>query len=286
MKKLFISFFLLLFIINATAQDRVVKGTVICPEDGLPVVGASVTIKGTNIEAMTDADGRFTLTGVPGNAQRLQVRSMGMETRSAQIKPEEMIIKLHKGEKAFSPFVQAGVVLSTMSGSKDDHSEHGTLIPGFTAGVGFSYSITPNFSLTPSINIVRKGAKWEGAGYDKFKLDIKPIYLTLPVLGELKFWTGNTSRLLINFGPYIAYGIGGKYEIEDISENPFKKNDGESALLKRFDAGLQYGVGWQKKHFHLSFNCAVGFVNILDNEIFEDYKMNNVTMDLSVGYRF
>ncbi len=54
---------LLLFGFAATfAQDIPIKGTVTSGEDGSPVPGAYVLIKGTNNGAATDADGNFTLT--------------------------------------------------------------------------------------------------------------------------------------------------------------------------------------------------------------------------------
>ena len=49
-----------------TAQTLKVTGVVIFEEDNQPIVGASVLIKGTNQGAVTDLDGKFTLTNVPG----------------------------------------------------------------------------------------------------------------------------------------------------------------------------------------------------------------------------
>ena len=45
----------------AMAQNRV-SGTVTNSEDGLPIIGASVTVVGTNIGTITDSEGRFVLT--------------------------------------------------------------------------------------------------------------------------------------------------------------------------------------------------------------------------------
>ena len=45
----------------ALAQTTV-KGTVVSEDDGMPVVGASVQIIGTNQGAVTDADGNFSFT--------------------------------------------------------------------------------------------------------------------------------------------------------------------------------------------------------------------------------
>ena len=58
-----------------------VKGTVVSAEDGLPVIGASVHVAGTNIGAQTNIDGNFELIKVPGDAM-VQISYVGMETVS------------------------------------------------------------------------------------------------------------------------------------------------------------------------------------------------------------
>ena len=51
-----------LFIINNSAlSKRILEGRVIGRDDGLPAVGASVTVPGTNTSAVTDVNGRFTI---------------------------------------------------------------------------------------------------------------------------------------------------------------------------------------------------------------------------------
>lgn len=55
------------------AQISKVTGNVTSEEDGLPVVGASVLVKGTTIGTVTDIDGNFTLTNVPSSAGTLSI---------------------------------------------------------------------------------------------------------------------------------------------------------------------------------------------------------------------
>ena len=62
------------------AQISKVTGTVISEEDGLPVVGASVLVKGTTTGTVTDMDGKFTLTNVPSSAKTLMISFIGMKT--------------------------------------------------------------------------------------------------------------------------------------------------------------------------------------------------------------
>ena len=49
------------------AQVSKVTGNVTSDEDGLPVVGASVLVKGTTVGTVTDIDGNFTLSKFGGN---------------------------------------------------------------------------------------------------------------------------------------------------------------------------------------------------------------------------
>jgi hypothetical protein len=56
-----------------TAQNRRVTGVVVSDEDGQPVVGASVLVKGTTVGTVTDYDGKFVLGSVPADAKALVV---------------------------------------------------------------------------------------------------------------------------------------------------------------------------------------------------------------------
>ncbi|MET3114307.1 TonB-linked SusC/RagA family outer membrane protein [Pedobacter sp. CG_S7] len=63
MKKNLLLFFLsiLLFSLPVLAQEKVIKGKVTSAEDGLPLPGVTVKIKGTNTGVMTSNDGDYTL---------------------------------------------------------------------------------------------------------------------------------------------------------------------------------------------------------------------------------
>jgi TonB-dependent SusC/RagA subfamily outer membrane receptor len=50
---------------NVHAQERVISGKVISSEDGLPLPGVNVVIKGTTAGTVTDADGNYRLSGAP-----------------------------------------------------------------------------------------------------------------------------------------------------------------------------------------------------------------------------
>ncbi len=87
MKKLtFLFLCLVLGIGLATAQTKEVSGTVISAEDAMPVIGASVVVKGTTTGTVTDYDGKFSLN-VPTSAKTLVISYIGMESQEVAIVP-------------------------------------------------------------------------------------------------------------------------------------------------------------------------------------------------------
>ena len=75
-----------------TAQTQTITGVVISEEDGQPVIGASVLVKGTQLGTITGVDGDFTLPNVPSSAKTLRVSYIGMQTQEVGIKPNVKII--------------------------------------------------------------------------------------------------------------------------------------------------------------------------------------------------
>ena len=74
------------------AQISKVTGNVTSEEDGLPVVGASVLVKGTTVGTVTDIDGNFTLTNVPSSAGTLVISFIGMQSQEVKIKPNVNVV--------------------------------------------------------------------------------------------------------------------------------------------------------------------------------------------------
>jgi TonB-linked SusC/RagA family outer membrane protein len=92
MKKLLL-LVLCLFIICVTqvyAQTITVNGTVRGKDDGLPVPGASVTVKGTKIGTVTDTNGQFHLGKVPADAT-LIFSFLGYNTQEVAVANKNVI---------------------------------------------------------------------------------------------------------------------------------------------------------------------------------------------------
>ena len=65
----------------AWSQGVTVKGVVTSEEDGLPIVGASVLVKGTTQGTITDVDGNFMISGVKADSKTLIVSFVGMKSK-------------------------------------------------------------------------------------------------------------------------------------------------------------------------------------------------------------
>lgn len=150
---------------------------------------------------------------------------------------------------------------------------------GYTVGVGLDYQFTDMWYLQSGLNITGKGAK---AG----DLKIKTHYLEIPVLAAAKFDVSDNMKFVVNAGPYLAFGMGGKLEEGDTSMKVFSKEDGmEEALMKRFDLGLQYGVGLELSDKYLiNLTGQYGFIDPFKGDGGES--SHNIAFMIGVGYRF
>ena len=81
MEKRLMMFLVGLFLSLGTALAQTeISGTVVSSEDGLPVVGASILVAGTQMGTVTDIDGKFHLI-VPAGKNQLRVQYVGLKTQ-------------------------------------------------------------------------------------------------------------------------------------------------------------------------------------------------------------
>lgn len=75
-------------VIQGAAQVTTVRGIVTTEEDGEPVIGASVIVKGTSLGTVTDVNGRFELSGLPPSATRLLISYISLIAKEVAIAPQ------------------------------------------------------------------------------------------------------------------------------------------------------------------------------------------------------
>ncbi len=91
MKKMgIIALFLFLGVGIALAQTQVVKGSVV-DESGEPIIGATVSVKGTTTGTITDVDGKFQIA-VANNVTTLTFSYVGHTTADVKISPNMRVV--------------------------------------------------------------------------------------------------------------------------------------------------------------------------------------------------
>ena len=67
------------------AQSKSISGKVLSTDDGQPIIGATVMVKGTTVGTITNADGEFKIS-LQGNAKNLLISYVGMKTVDVEAK--------------------------------------------------------------------------------------------------------------------------------------------------------------------------------------------------------
>lgn len=191
--------------------------------------------------------------------------------------------------------IRAGVNLQNLNGKEADGDKlENKLVPRFNVGVNAEIPVATDFYLQPGLLFATKGTKSEGglSGDDKLTLS----YIELPVNFIYKPTLG-AGKLLLGFGPYVAYGIGGKVKSDVGGDIDVKfKGDVEAgddpakAYFKPFDAGANLLFGYElSNRLSAQLNAQLGLVNILPDYAGaqdSDARAANTGFGISLGYRF
>lgn len=105
--------FILMVSLNVGAQDKKITGKVSDLKSGMPLVGASVVIKGTSLGTSTSADGTFSIN-VPATAKTIVVSSSNYETVEQAIGQRSTFdVKLILTETSLNEVVVVGYTRTT-----------------------------------------------------------------------------------------------------------------------------------------------------------------------------
>ena len=147
------------------AQNLKVTGVVISEEDGQPVIGASVLVKGTQVGAITDVDGKFHFPNVPSSAKVLVVSYIGMQTEEVTVKPNvkiilksntellEEVMVVAYGTAKKSAFTGSATVVDSKEIAKIQSSNVANALTGKVAGVQLNTASGQPGTTTPSIRV-------------------------------------------------------------------------------------------------------------------------------------
>lgn len=200
--------FLYLGIGIGLAQTRSVKGTVISEEDEMPIIGASILVKGTSQGTITDFDGRFELS-VPSDAKVLVVSYVGMETQEIAVLPVVKVV-MRSSSKALDEVVVVAYGTAKKS-----------VFTGSAASVDNSKILSPSASFDKSLQGQVAGlqvmsssgqpgstSSFRIRGSGSLNASNEPLYVVdgVPISANIKYSkladdTDNTSSILATLNP-------------------------------------------------------------------------------------
>ena len=127
--------------------------------------------------------------------------------------------------------LRAGVNFQNINGKNENGDNlSNKLVPRFHIGANVELPVATDFYLQPGLLFSTKGAKAEEmVGGQMMTEKINLSYLEVPVNFLYKPVLGK-GKLLLGFGPYIAFGLGGKVKSEGLGQSSnttvkFKNNN-------------------------------------------------------------
>ncbi|MEG1742514.1 MAG: porin family protein [Acetivibrio sp.] len=184
--------------------------------------------------------------------------------------------------------VKAGMNISSFTSTGDAKADAKI---GYKLGAGMEYSFNKVWSLQPSLLFSTKGAKLSEDGEN---VTVNAMYLELPIMVAARLAVSEGLNIVINAGPYLAYGVGGKMKVEgegsidtfgetkiELEDEEGNVETVESPGLKRFDAGLGVGFGLEFGKFLVGLDAQYGLTDII-----EDFSTKNLNFSIGAAYKF
>jgi hypothetical protein len=187
--------------------------------------------------------------------------------------------------------IRAGVNFQNINGKDANGNKlNYDLKTGINAGVNAEIPVGTGSYLQPGVLFSQKGTKFSNTNELRLNYIEVPInFIYKPVLGS--------GRMLLGFGPYVGFGLGGKYKYESGPiQNELKVEFEKEAstynanVYKGIDGGANFLAGYEFAN-NLSFqiNAQLGLTNVnptIINSSNDQTKMKNTGFGISAGYRF
>ncbi|MFI5159888.1 MAG: SusC/RagA family TonB-linked outer membrane protein [Sphingobacteriales bacterium] len=206
--------FLMLCVTQVFAQNRTITGTVTAKDDGLPIPGATVKVKGTNTGTQTNGAGKYTLS-VPANAT-LVFSFVGDVSQQVQVGTQTTInVVLVSSSSSLNEVVVTGAL-----GIKHPKSELGYAVA----------QITPKELTQVNSPNIANGLTAKVAGLAIYSLDngVDPN-VTVNLRGNRSL-EGNNSALIVLDGVPIPSATLNSINPNDIADVTVLKGAGAAAL--------------------------------------------------------
>lgn len=175
-----------------------------------------------------------------------------------------------------------------------------TLVPKFVFGLNLSYMIAPEFYLQPGLQYIGKGTKGtmpfvDNNGSHSITRELSLNYIEMPINFIYKPLLGS-GHLLLGFGPYIGYCIGGKAVFSGSPEVAEEKlvigktvpnnQTNNLSYFKPLDVGANFLVGYEFQNgLQFILNSQLGLINV-NSDNASSLTNKNTGFGLLVGYQF
>lgn len=262
-------------------------------DDGQPVIGASVTVKGEKVGAVTDMDGSFSIGNVPEGAKTLVVSFVGMKPKEVVIEPNMKIV-LQSNSKMLNE-----VVVTAMGITKEKKAlgyavqELNSDKISMAAATDLSSAMQGKVSgvdITPSSGMPGASSQITIRGARSFSGDNTPLYVIdgMPVSSKSDIDTYDSEQGSIVGADYADRAI--DIDPSDIASINILKGQAAAALYgMRASNGViiittKRGKGLAEGKPDVSFNSNVSFdvVSTLP-ELQNTYAQGKPTYDKNTG---
>lgn len=137
-------------------------------------------------------------------------------------------------------FAQMGVSF----GYNASRETTGSTIDGLYAGLFYDLKFSRKVYLQPHLLFTMSGSKFKE---NENKVIQHANYIEFPIPLSLRFPINEKDHFVLNLGPYIAYGVGGKTEKQDSNYN-VSQSFQTFNILKRFDSGIYTSIAYANKN--------------------------------------
>lgn len=197
--------------------------------------------------------------------------------------------------------LRAGVNFQNINGrDENDEKLKNDMLTGFNVGVNAEIPVGIDFYFQPGLLYSIKGAKSEDVILGQpFNTTLKISYLEVPLNFLYKPLLG-TGHLILGFGPYVAFGVGGKATYEGggssltekikFQKTVMNSDPDDVVYIRPMDAGANMLAGYEfgnKVSFQL--NAQLGLTKInpeYEGASNDKSSVKNTGFGFSLGYRF
>lgn len=159
-------------------------------------------------------------------------------------------------------------------------------------GVGIDVPLSGLVSFQTGLNWVSKGASMDidlsGADMGVVNMHVNQNYFEMPLLAAFHVGTAANFDMVFSVGPYLAYGISGKRDVDvddlTVSCNTFGDSKIQEQIvpgLQRFDAGLMGVVALDFKRWTVGLDGEFGLCRLVSNT-----NIRNLAFFFTAGYKF